>query len=1006
MGKVLTKLSLSLAAFLAGAVMFAQTTVSGVVRDKAGQPVIGAAVVVTGTTNGAATDLDGRFSLSNVRPNDVLEISSIGYESVTIPVGGQSEINVTLNEDSMSLEGTVVIGYGVQKKSDITGSISSVNGSQLVNRPVETVQQALSGKVAGVQVLSASGAPGEDPQIRVRGFASNSTGASNPLYVVDGLKVSSIAYLDPSMIESMEVLKDGASAAIYGAEAGNGVVLITTKQGKGNGRVFYDFTYGINKLGKKAEVMNAQQYADYQRASGNGTLIDTYWNGSDTDWFDVLYGDKGTIMRHTVGFEAGNDKGSLYTAVSYLDNEGMYYGDKDYLKRLTYQVNADYWIKPWLQIVTNNSIETSNSSDTQGDINKAQYNSPYLYDPTTPAFYPAGNLPSYMQGLIAANGDDVFMKNENGDYVAIPGIIADRTSPLTWYYSQDLQRKRLNVRGTTAINFKPVDGLVFTSRLGYNLGSAYYQYYGVPVWFSVTPRTKIEFRTNTSINRSYDWENFVNFNKTLGEKHAIAAMAGMSYRNQWSNFTSASTDEITNYADNFHHMDYSTAGASDGVGGQESLNRSISYFGRLGYTFDNRYNIQATFRADAFDSSYLAKESRWGYFPSVSVGWIISNESFMEPLKDVVSFAKLRASYGINGNINVLGNYAYASSLSTNDYYPINGQIIGTITPSSVLANPSLRWERSKQFDVGLDLRFLQNRLLFTADYYNKDTDGQLISMTSPVASGTTSVTRNVGLVNNSGLELELGWRDTIGDFSYSLTGNFSTLHNLVKSTGGQDRINKSGLVYFEEGQPVWSYWGYNYIGVGSDGAAQYEDIDGNGTINAADRVTLGTPIPKVLYGINLSASWKNFDLTVFGSGAAGNKLFFNSPIPLSNKPAVLWTDSYAAKGAGATYPTPDANGDQFFSSSSMLLFDGSFFKIKQISLGYTVPQNLLKKIAVSSLRVFASLDNWFCFTKYVGMDPENVGVGNDIVKDPAMGIDSGNMPSPKALTLGVNLSF
>ena len=328
MGIILKKLCLSSVALLAGAVMFAQTTVSGVVRDKTGQPVIGAAVVVSGTTNGAATDLDGRYVLQNVKPSDVLNVSSIGFESVSVNVGGQTVIDIVLNEDALSLEGTVVIGYGVQKKSDITGAISSVNGDQLVNRPVETVQQALSGKIAGVQVLTASGAPGEDPQIRIRGFASNSTGASNPLYVVDGLKVSSIAYLDPSMIESMEVLKDGASAAIYGAEAGNGVVLITTKQGKGKGRIFYDFTYGINKLGKKADVMNADQYASYQRASGNGTLIDTYWDGSDTDWFDVLYGGKGTIMRHTVGVEAGNDRGSLYAAVSYLDNDGMYYGDR------------------------------------------------------------------------------------------------------------------------------------------------------------------------------------------------------------------------------------------------------------------------------------------------------------------------------------------------------------------------------------------------------------------------------------------------------------------------------------------------------------------------------------------------------------------------------------------------------------------------------------------------------------------------------------------------------
>lgn len=971
-------------------------SVSGKVLDQKGVPVAGATVLVESTSNVTATDSDGLFTLKNVAGDATINVSFIGYKTLQVNVNNRSQLDLVLEEDAQSLEELVVVGYGVQRKSDVTGAIASVKGNELQSRSVESVQSALQGKAAGVMVYSASAAPGSSPSVRIRGLSSNTSSASDPLYVVDGLKVSDIAYLDPSMIESMEILKDGASAAIYGAEAGNGVVLITTKTGsKEQSRIFYDFSYGINKLTRKPDLMNAEQYVAYQRAAGNNTLMSNWDGVTNTDWSDVLYGEGGSLQRHTLGFESGNDKGSLYAALSYLDNDGMYYGNKDYLKRISFQVNASYKIKPWLEFSTNTSVESSNYST-------ASVQSVYLYDPLTPPFYDANNLPAYMQALINANGDNMFMKNENGDYAAVPQFASDSTNPMTSYYNQSNLTKGLNVRGVAALNFKPVKWLTFTSRMGYQLGASDYNYYGVPCYFSITPRTKQDYQAQDSIYKTYEWENFANFNHTFG-KHTINAMAGMSFRHSWNNFTKGTTDTFTNDARNFRFLSFSSVGATDTVSGEEAETAGISYFGRVSYSYDDRYNVSAIYRADAYDSSKLSDESRWGHFPSISVGWTISNEHFMESIsKDALSFLKLRASYGINGNVNVLGGYKYASSLGMTDYYPINGTLISTIAPSSVLANPSLVWEESRQIDAGIDVRFLNDRLSLTLDYFHKLTDGQLISMTAPLSSGTSTVVRNVGEVLNYGFEIDLGWKDQLGDFGYEIDANVSTLHNEVISLGGGSRIEGSdGFVYFDEGQPVWSFYGWDYLGPGTDGGAEYRDVDNNGIINDADKVYLGSAIPVCSAGLTLRASYKNFDFTIFGSGAFGNLLSLSTRNrPFANRPAVFWTDSYDVVGDGATYPHPDVNGDNHMYTSSMQLTNGSYFKIKQIQLGYTVPKNLTRKIAISNLRAFVSLENYFCFTNYQGMDPESVSASG------SMGMETGGYPTPKTLTFGVNLSF
>ena len=897
----------------------------------------------------------------------------------------------------------VVIGYGVQRKSDVTGSITSIKEDVFQSRSVENVQQALQGKAPGVQVLSSSAAPGSSPSIRIRGFSSNNSGASEPLYVVDGLKVSDISYLDPSSIESMEILKDGASAAIYGVEAGNGVILITTKKGKkGEGRIFYDFTYGITSLARKADLMNAEQYVAYQTAAGNSQVL-TPWDGkTDTDWFDVLYGDNGSFQRHTAGIETANDNGSVYASLSYMDNDGMYYGDKDWMKRITFQLNGDYKIKKWLTFTTNNTIESSRyQKQTDGVGTGNQAINPYGMDPLLPAFYDKDNLPAYMTELIAQQGDDLFMKNGNGDYVAVPFAAKDATSPLTHYYSNTGNHKDFALRGTSSLILTPVKGLTVTSRVGYRLESTNYSFYGEPTYMAVSSRTNLQLEGKTTMNRFYMWENFANYNRTFG-KHAISAMVGMAYQYEWSNYTSGSTNGLTNDADNFHHLDYASADATKGVGGKVGESSSISYFGRIGYTFDDRYNIMVNFRADAFDRSKLDKKARWGYFPSVSAGWTISNEPFMRDIDPKsLSFLKLRASYGINGNIRTLSGFPYLSSMNVGEYYPMNGQLITTIYPSDVLANKDLKWETARQVDVGVDARFLNNRLTFGMDFYNKNTVDQLVILTPPLSTGTTSMAKNVGKVNNHGFEFELGWQDQAGEFSYGVNANLATINSEVKKLEGPRILD--GIVALDKGQPMWSYYGWKYLGVDKeDGSAIYYDKDENGTIDDKDKVYLGSAIPDFTYGITLNAAYKGFDLTVFGSGSYGGELMLSAArnTPAANKPSVLWTESWDVMGAKAKYPHPDPIGDKYAGDSSMWLKSGSYFKIKQIQLGYTLPSSITKKIAISRLRVYVSLDNFFCISSYWGMDPEAVSATS------AIGMDYGDYPTPKTLTFGANLSF
>ena len=989
--------------------------ISGKIVDTTGQPVIGAAVTVVGNSRiGAATDMDGNFTLS-VPAGSSISVESIGYKGQTFVVGNQSVFNITLEEDTEMLEETVVIGYGVQRKSDVTGAIASVKESDLENRTATDVAQALQGKAAGVQIVNASGAPGAASSIQIRGYSSNSK--TSPLMIVDGLKVNDISYLDPETIASIEILKDAASAAIYGVEAGNGVVLVTTKSGqKGTGRVFYNFQHSIQNIAHLPEMMNAKDYMNYLVLSGAATQEQIQYDGkSDTKWTDYML-ETGHQQRHTIGFEGGNDRAKFYASLAYTDNNGIIKGDKDIFKRLVGQINAEYKVKDWLTVGVNTTIDrsvrraVSESSTTSESVMGAMF----VADPTMPWVYDDNSLPAhvklYMNDTLPRDPDGhiygISVFNETS-YIWHPQAILDR---------QDTETQSFRVRGTAFANFTPIKGLVITSRFGFQGGYSHTNTYNHEVYISAKTNQSMSISGSTSDRLYYQWENFANYTKSFGQ-HELTAMAGMSYQQTNTDNLRGTAYQLTMDVPNFRYLDNAVNTANMSVGGQPEVRANMSYFGRIGYTYANKYFFQANFRADAYDSSKLDKNHRWGYFPSVSAGWTISNEPFMQGVKSALSlnFLKLRASWGVNGNVNALGEYQYASSLESNKNYGYNldGTFLVGIRPSKVLPNPSIKWETSRQVDVGLDLRMFNNRLTFSVDWYNKNTHDLLTRTTAPGNTGAEYVYVNAGLVNNHGTEFELGWKDTVGDFSYGISGNLSTVHNKVVKGTSTDRVpgqkiwSSYDVTYFEEGYPLWYLRTFVVDHIDQQtGAAVYKDFDGDGEITGDDRDYVGSGIPDFTYGLTLNFAWKGLDLLVLGAGSQGAELLYavtRADALQQNTLRMFYADAWQSpSSSGYKYPKPDVN-DKFYRTSNMRVYDASFFKIKQIQLGYTFPKKLVKHIGMSNLRAYVSMDDWFTFTKYPGLDPETSHAGSSAS---GLGIDYGSYPISKKLVFGVNVSF
>lgn len=995
-----------------------QVRVTGKVIDNYGEPMIGVSILEKGTTNGVVTDIDGNYAL-NATEGGTLVFSYVGYVTQEHPVAAGT-LNITLAEDTETLEELVVVGYGVQKKSNVTGAISKVDEEAMRNRTITSAQDALGGKTSGVQLISTSGAPGDVATIRIRGYSSNYS--SDPLYIVDGLKVSDISNIDANDIESIEVLKDAASAAIYGAEAGNGVILVTTKRAQtGKTTVTYDFQLSLNML-KKADVMNAQQYINYWKEAGNLTddmLAASYDGYTNNNWQESAT-ETGIMQKHSLSLQSGNEKGQVFLSLNYLNNNGFMNGDIDKHQRYNFTVNAELKMKPWLTVGTNtrisyNKISTKPYFALDG-FATGPVTSMLLLDPLTPTFYDSNNLPANVQAAI--NEGRLYPQDENGNYYGASQFITSMSTqnPLFYQRQSNYSNERTYINGMLYANIAPFEGFVFTSRLGMNFYHNYSNQYSKAYYIN-----DLQYSNQPSVNSSspstlyYQWENFANYTKDI-HGHTIGAMLGMSYSETKNNTLSGSADNIIKWQDNYGYLDFATSDARYTVGGQKVKTAKLSYFGRVNYNYKDRYMAEFTMRADAADLSVLSKQERWGYFPAMSVGWNITNEDFF-PKNDILSAAKIRVSWGQNGSISNLGNYMYLSAITSDVSYPFgtDGTLSTGSYPSSV-GNNGLKWETTEQLDFGVDLRFFNNRLNLTADYYIKKTKDLLVTGSKPsLTAGTNASPINAGNIENRGLDLDLTWRDQHGDFSYSINANIATLKNKVTylddtilRIAGSNASGGNPFTYFEEGYPLWYMRGYQVDYIDENGNAVFKDIDGVEGITGNDVTMIGSGIPKFTYGITLNMAYKGFDLTVFGSGSHGNDIFYNLNATndgMVNKLGYFYDNRWTSENTSAKYASPAFQNGTYkreYSMSDAYLFDGSYFKIKQIQLGYTFPKSWMNTIGLQNIRAYVSLDDFITFTSYPGLDPETASRSVTT----GIGIDSGSYPSSKKVVFGFNLTF
>ena len=1006
-----------LMALMMSVTSFAQG-LKGNVIDENGEPVIGATVAEkSNPKNATITDFDGNFVV-NVKAGQIITISYIGYETQEKPA--KNGMTIRLQPDNKMLDEVVVVGYGVQKKSSVTGAISQVKPEDMENRTITNAQQALQGKTSGVQIISSSAAPGSSPTVRVRGYSSNVS--SNPLYVVDGVRLSDISGIDPSTIASMEILKDAASAAIYGAEAGNGVVLITTKKGKpGQGKISYDFQWTDESLARVPKMLNSEQYIQYM-SEGNIFTQDYLlknWDGvTNTSWTDVAF-NHGHMQKHALSFTGGNDRGNYFLSLAYLDNNGIVKGNADVYKRLTATINSEYKIKDWLKVGTTNQLE-------KYDVRSVSSNSEYgslltsilMLDPLTPDTYTADNLPYQMQNAMAQGKQ--FLQDENGNYYAVSKFYAgEQYHPMIMRDNNTSKTVGFNINGSIYGDFTPIKGLTVTSRFGYRLGGTRNSGASLPFYGNaVQSRDYLDFSSSSSTSIYYQWENFANYMKTFGG-HTITGMVGMSFQKSSSDsvtgsLTSNGEDALKKNDPLFYYLNYANASATKGVSGETTESTKYSYFGRLSYDYMGRYLLQASLRADAADLSKLSKKTRWGYFPAVSVGWTLSEEKFFTPLKSWFDSLKFRASWGQNGSLSALSGYSYSTDMALGGLYPFSTGINYTQAAApSTMGNEDLKWETSEQLNFGFDGILMGGRMTFGIDYFIKKTKDLLVWNTTPslIIGGSTSPI-NAGNVENKGFEFELGWRDHIGDFNYSIRGNLSTLTNKVTYIDPSiTRLSGSTfhtytVTYFEQGYPVYYFRGYKFAGVDKEtGNPTFEDLDGDGKVSDGDLTYIGDAIPDFTYGLTLTAAYKGLDLTVFGTGSVGNKIYncINRPdYAASNRlKEVFYDNRWTVDNPNGTVPRAGAADMDKYATSSAMVYDGSYFKIKQIQLGYTMPKNLIKKIALSNARIYASLDDFFTFSKYPGFDPEASANATS-----GMGIDKGSYPTSKKVVLGLNIEF
>ncbi len=987
---------------LSGTTVFAQEkTVTGVVTDSFNEPLIGASIVVQGTTNGVITDLDGKYSIK-VTPGATLQFSYVGMEKQSIKIGNQSIINVQLKDDSQMLAETVVIGYGSAKKRDLTGSITNIKGDEIANKPVANPLSALQGKVAGVQVIN-SGRAGEDPEIRVRG--TNSINGYKPLYVVDGLFNDNINFLNPQDIESMEILKDPSSLAIFGVRGANGVIIITTKKAKvGQTRVNINGSFGFKSVPNQIEMVDAagfkELYNEQLRNEGNPEFDFTGWNGN-TNWQDEIF-QTGFITNNNVSITGASEKHSFYLGAGYAYEQGNIKNEK--YSKITLSVSNEYKLTDNFRVGFQFNGARILPADTKTVTTAVRatpvatvFNDQYGLYTTLPEFQKAQMNNPMVDVDLKANTT----RAEN--YRGSGNVYAE------WDFLKHFQFKAMfsmDYASNNSRKFTPIIQVYDASAEGniVTLGDG---------------KTGVSQAKQTEMKTQSDY--LLTYTNTWGD-HSLTATAGFTtYYNKLENLGAARAQGVGLVIPDNPDKWYVSIGDA-GTSTNESTQwerATVSMLGRILYNYKGRYLFNGSFRRDG-SSAFSYTGNQWQNFYSVGAGWLISEEEFM---KDItwLDMLKLKGSWGTLGNQNLDKAYP-AEPLLSNAYSAVFG------TPSAIypgyqlsyLPNATLRWEKVEAWEVGAEANFFRNRLHLEGVYYKKTTKDLLAEV--PGISGTVPGIGNLGSIENKGIELAINWRDQIGDWNYSIGGNLTTIKNKVLSLVQEGYSIISGdksQSYTMAGFPIGYFYGYKVEGVYQNqaeidnspkntlatvtpGDLKFVDVDGNGEITPADRTMIGDPTPDVTYGINFSVGYKNWELGVDMMGQAGNEIYrtwdnYNwSQFNFMKQRLNRW------HGEGTSNSQPLLNMKHTINNlnSEYYIEDGSFFRIRNVQLAYNFDKTLLSRIGVQALKLYANIQNLKTWKHNTGYTPE---LGGTAI---AFGVDNGSYPMPVVYTFGFNLTF
>ena len=1063
-----------------------EKTISGVVKDGAtGELLPGVNVTIKGTTIGAITGLDGTYTIKANSNDAVLVFSFVGFIDEEIRVGDQTAIDVNLEADILGLDEVVVVGYGTQKKSLVTGSIAKMESEDIMSTAPTRAEQALQGKTAGVTIMQNSGAPGSALTVRVRGVGSNFN--SEPLYVVDGMRVSSIDFINPSDISEIEVLKDAASAAIYGAEGANGVVLISTKKGssKSQSHVNYDFYYGIQTVPEPLELMDAKEYSIYKREAIEAgirwdmreydrSVQDIFVNSAlekslyphpdsittNTNWIDEIT-EPAPVISHNLSFNGGSEKSQYSVSLGYFTQDGVIGGEQSNFKRYSARLNTNHKLKDWLSAGTKfvYSYDTRKPQNENNEYGGLVMNS-ILLDPLTPThFQDINDMPYYDAALERFGGDKVALENSGamqdskGYYGQSQLVINEIVNPIAQINNTHTEIIRNRVLGGVFFDVTPLKDFRYHAQFDFDyfnqdLMDWYPVVYYQPQAGGGTISSVINQRNN---NISWQLENYMTYSKEFG-KHTVTALLGSTVREEHSEYLIGSGSGMQEESDNFAHLDATTIDSLATSGGRRyPIQKMMSYFGRLSYNYGEKYMLEFVLRRDG--SSLFPENNQYAYFPSMSAGWVISREDFWSI--EFINMLKVRASWGQNGSQSNLTPFMYVSSISTqstpsplagNGVNPLfnlngNGQPMSVAQPVAI-ANPDLKWETSEQTDIGIDFGFFNNRITFSADYYVKKTKDLLTRGGASAYVGNASPWINAGSIKNQGVEFEISYKEKFGEVGFNVSANAAYLKNEVTEILQDGYIlpgasaNGMTITQFEKGYPAWYFVGYKTDGVFQNeeelnsyphlpnhivGDLKYLDLNDDGEINDDDREYIGSPWPDWTFGLNIGADYKGFDLSIFVNGSLGNEIlngFHRTDVPNHNLQKKIFDDrwrpqsnengSVASSNSGFK-PTNNGANMQF---SDFWIEDGSWVKLRTVTLGYTLPKFNSGINPFEKFRVYVQGQNLLTLTKYSGMDPEIGNTSGSTIDNSSnqsfnsVGVDRGFYPSPRTFIVGLNLTF